>query len=67
MVSFYWLSQQTARNESKETNAEKVLWGMILPHVTKKGIAAFTQFFGDSFYEQLGKPFKVSQHAFVSF
>lgn len=67
MVSFYWLSQQTTQDERMETNAEKVLWGMILPHMTKKGITAFQQFFGDGFYELLGKPFKVGQHSSINF
>jgi len=67
MVSFYWLSQQTTRDECMETSAEKVLWGMILPHMTEKGITAFKQFFGAGFYEQLGEPFDVNQHSSVHF
>lgn len=67
MVSFYWLSQQTTRDENTEANAEKVLWGMILPHMTEKGIATVKQFFGADFYAQMGKPFKVSQHSSIKF
>lgn len=65
MVSFYWLSQQTTRDENTEANAEKVLWGMILPHMTEKGIASVKQFFGADFYEQIGKPFKVGEHSSI--
>lgn len=67
MTSFYWLSQQTTRDKGIKTDAEKVIWSLILPHMTEKGIVAFKRFFGDRFYEQLGQPFEVSQHAFVSF
>ncbi len=67
MVSFYWLSQQTTRDENTEANAEKVLWGMILPHMTEKGIASVKQFFGADFYKQIGEPFKVSQHSSIKF
>lgn len=67
MVSFYWLSQQTTRDEDMDTNAEKVLWGMILPHMTEQGITTFKEFFGDNYKEQLGQPFEISQHTFVNF
>lgn len=67
MLSFYWLSQQTTRDEHIETNAEKMIWGLILPHMTEKGVAAFKQFFGDSFYRKLGKPFEINEYAFVKF
>ncbi len=67
MVSFYWLSQQTTRSKEQEINAEKTIWGLILPHMTEKGIAAFKQFFGEEFYQTLGKPFEVNQHTFVRF
>lgn len=67
MLSFYWLSQQTTRDDNMETDAEKIIWGLILPHMTEKGITAFKQFFGDDFSKQLEKPFNVSQHAFIKF
>lgn len=67
MTSFYWLSQQTTRDKGIETDAEKIIWSLILPHMTDKGIAAFKHFFGDKFYKSLGQPFKVKQHAFINF
>lgn len=67
MISFYWLSQQTTRNESMKTDAEKVIWGLILPHLTDKGLTAFKEFFGDNFHNQLGASFDVNQHAFINF
>lgn len=67
MVSFYWLSQQTTRGELAEANAEKTLWGLILPYLTEKGIAAFKSFFGEQFYQEIGKPFEVNQYAIIRF
>ncbi len=67
MVSFYWLNQQTTRDEDMGKNAEKVLWGMILPHMTEKGLANVKAFFGEKFYEQLDQPFKVDEHSSIKF
>lgn len=67
MVSFYWLSQQTTREKTDEADAEKVIWGLILPHLTEKGVTGFKKFFGEAYYEKLGKPFNVNQHTFINF
>ncbi len=63
MVSFYWLSQQTTRNKTNSKDGEKIMWGLILPHLTKKGIAGFKEYFGDVFYQKLGKPFDVNRYS----
>jgi len=67
MVSFYWLSQQTTREKTNAEDGESVIWGLILPHLTEKGITGFKKFFGEAYYEKLGKPFNVNQHAFIKF
>ncbi len=67
MVSFYWLSQQTTRDKMNEEDSEKAIWGLILPHLTEKGVLGFKEFFGDNFYEKLGEPFNVNQYAIVKF
>lgn len=67
MVSFYWLSQQTTREKTDEADGEKVIWGLILPHLTKKGITGFKKFFGEAYYKKLGKPFNVNQYNFINF
>jgi AcrR family transcriptional regulator len=57
MVSFYWLSQQVATGKKAAADGEKLIWSMLLPHLTDKGIQAFRRFFGEDYLEQLGEPF----------
>ncbi len=67
MVSFYWLSQQTTRDKTNAKEGEKVMWGLILPHLTRKGVTGFKDYFGEAFYEKLGDPFDVNKHALIKF
>ncbi len=69
MVSFYWISQQTTRDKVNTTAdyGESIIWGLILPHLTEKGITGFKQFFGAAYYEKLGEPFNVNKHTFIKF
>ena len=67
MVSFYWLSQQTTRDKTNTNDGESIIWGLILPHLTEKGITGFKKFFGEAYYEKLGKPFNVNKYAFIKF
>ena len=67
MVSFYWLSQQTTRDKNNPKGAESIIWGLILPHLTEKGITGFKKFFGETYYKKWGKPFNVNQYAFIKF
>lgn len=56
IVMFSWSFQRPLREEATE-NGEKVIWSMLIPHFTEKGIGAFKNFFGDEYYESLGAPF----------
>lgn len=67
MLSFYWLSQQIIRGEKTGEDGEKMIWSMLLPHFTDKGIESFKAFFGESFYENLGEPFDIDFNALISF
>jgi len=67
MVPFYWLNQQVIRGEKTEEDAEKILWSILLPHFTEKGINSFIKFFGKKYYESLGEPFTVDLDSFISF
>ena len=59
MLSFYWLSQQIIRGERTGEDGEKMIWSILIPHFTEKGILQFKNFFGTSYYENLGTPFDV--------
>lgn len=67
MVPFYWLNQQVIRGEKTVEDAEKILWSILLPHFTEKGIKSFIKFFGKKYYENLGDPFTVDLDSFISF
>jgi len=67
MTSFYRLAQQQTRGISEEEDSEMLIWGLILPHLTKKGLKAFKKYFGDDYYDQIGHSFDVKEHAFVTF
>lgn len=59
MVSFYWKSQEQILDPNKKQDPEKIIWSLLLPHFTEKGIHSFVEFFGKEYYENLGEPFDV--------
>lgn len=61
MLSFSWISQQMLLQEGEATGWEKLMWSMLLPHFTPKGIAAFRKYFGEAYYQSLGKSFEQYQ------
>ena len=63
-LALFWLPQQTIRKVNKEEEVMKVVWSLILPHFTPKGIESFKAFFGDEFYNSLGEPFSVDSLLF---
>lgn len=67
MLGFYWLSQQITRGDKTIADAEKIIWSLVIPHMTEKGFAAFKEFYGANFYEALGSPFEVSTKSFLIF
>lgn len=64
MLSFFWLAQQIIRGEHTGEDGEKMIWSILLPHFTPKGIEAFQAFFGENYYDSLGEPFRVDLIAF---
>lgn len=54
MMIYYWLSQQVLRGEKIGIDAEKSVWGLMVPHMTQKGITSFKKFFGEAYYNELG-------------
>ncbi len=59
MMTFYWLPQQVIRGEKKKADGEKLIWSMLLPHLTKKGLNNFRKFFGQDYINSLGEPFAI--------
>ncbi len=67
MIAFFWLSQKTIRGENKSEDAEAIIWSMLIPHFTEKGIKAFKAFFGEDYLENLGEKFEPNIENFINF
>jgi len=57
-ITYYWVAQKAVRKVSKLEEAEKMIWSTILPHFTPKGIKAFQSFYGNTYLNNIGKPFE---------
>ena len=67
ILSFFWLAQQIVRGEKSREDGEKMIWSMIFPHFTEKGLAAFKTFFGEDYLNDLGTPFEWNMKNLMSF
>lgn len=67
MLSFYWLSQQIIRGEKTAEDGEKMIWSILLPHFTEKGIRSFKTFFGAEYYNSLGESFSIDIENLITF
>lgn len=67
VLSFYWSAQNIVRNTSKTEDGEQVIWSLLLPHFTPKGIKAFKKYFGEDYFNQLGTPFQFDINQYISF
>ena len=67
MLTFFWLAQQIIRGEKTEEDGEKMIWSIMIPHFTEKGLNAFKNFFGEEYYNDLGQPFDVDISQFIGF
>lgn len=66
MFTFFWLPQQIIRGERKTADGEKLIWSMLLPHLTKKGLANFKKFFGQDYIDNLGEPFAINMDKMIT-
>lgn len=67
MLTFFWLPQQIIRGEKTEEDGEKMIWSILIPHFTPKGIQSFKNFFGNQYFETLGEPFEIDLNSLVIF
>ena len=66
MLVYYWLAQQTLRGIPKGEDAEKIVWALIVPHMTAKGVKAFKKFFGEAYYNAMGTGLEVDLQKLLS-
>ncbi len=67
MLTFFWLPQQIIRGEKNQEDGEKLIWSLLIPHMTERGLAAFKKFFGEDYFEELGEPFPTDLQSFYAF
>lgn len=67
VLSFYWSAQNIVRKASKTEDGEKVIWSLLLPHFTPKGIKAFKKYFGKNYFNQIGDEFQFDIENYISF
>lgn len=67
MLTFFWLAQQVIRGEKTTEDGEKMIWSILIPHFTDKGLERFKAFFGEEYYESLGPKFEVDLSNIISF
>jgi len=57
MISYFWLLSKTF-SDASDVSWDKIMWGMLLPHFTEKGVASFKEHFGLEYYETLGQAYE---------
>ena len=67
MLSFFWSAQEIIRKTQSPYGAETMMWSTLLPHFTKKGLKAFTAFFGEAYLDELGESFDTDLRHIVAF
>lgn len=65
MLSFYWLSQRVIRGETMIEDRAKMVWSILIPHFTEKGLQAFKDYFGEEYYQNLGEAFSPEDYQMI--
>lgn len=67
MLTFFWLAQQIIRGKKTGEDGEKMIWSILLPHFTEKGLQSFKKYFGEDYHNSLGAPFEVDLTSLIEF
>ncbi len=67
MINFYWLSSETYRKANENTSWDKLVWSVILPYFTDKGIQSFKKHFGEEYYQALGETYQTNDYQLIDF
>lgn len=67
MMMFFWSSQQMIRGDKTREDGEKVIWSLLLPHLTEKGLASFKKFFGEDYLADMGEKFDQNMDSYLTF
>lgn len=67
MLTYFWLPQQVFRGEKNKQDGQKMIWTILLPHFTDKGMKRFKAFFGKEYLDKMGPPFELDINSLMSF
>ncbi|MCI5055501.1 MAG: TetR/AcrR family transcriptional regulator [Flavobacteriales bacterium] len=65
ILTFFWPAQKILRGTTED--GEKMIWSLLVPYFTDKGIASFKKFFGADYFDSLGAPFTFDINTYISF
>lgn len=57
MISYFWLVSERFQKDG-DVSLDKLMWSMLLPHFTDKGLASFKEHFGEAYLGELGVAFE---------
>ena len=57
MICFYRLPQQATLKKINQHVANNLLWSLLVPHLTDKGLESLTRYLGEEKMQSIGKPF----------
>lgn len=67
MIAFHWISQTMIVKSNKSTQGEKMIWSLLIPHFTDKGIESFKKYFGEEYFNSLGNAFDKKLESYFVF
>lgn len=63
--ALFWPAMQHIKKRTITEDATKMMWSLIIPHFTEKGIKAFKAFYGDTYLDNLGHQFDLQLKDFT--
>jgi AcrR family transcriptional regulator len=67
LIAFYWNSKENVCNEISIKDGEKIIWSLMIPHFTDKGMKSFKNFFGEDYFNEISTPFEVNLSNYITF
>ena len=67
MLLFFGSTQKNFRGKKAKEEGEILIWSLLIPHLTEKGIASFKKFFGADYLAKLGEPFDHNLESYLIF
>ncbi len=66
LISYFWLISQQFSDDN-DVAWDKIMWSLLLPHFTDKGLASFREHFGEQYFSSLGVEYDKYLGASIAF